>query len=69
MVTTLLINVHVATWLPFYGNGVPIHQSKGVNSYPQLGGKPLRGLPYGGSLDWNPLGGPPPNPHVGFYGC
>jgi len=47
--------------------------SKRVISYPKLGKEPPRGSfskgsPWGGSFDRNPLGRPPPDPHVGLYG-
>jgi hypothetical protein len=73
MTNNLPINIHVTIGLPVYGNGVHIQQPKRVNSYPRLNGGLLRGLPNGksprrGSHDQNPLGRPPPNPLVGFYG-
>jgi hypothetical protein len=68
MTYALPIKIPFTTGLLVYGNGVPIQQLKKVNSYPQLGGDLPRGLPNGGSLrggsiNQDPHGGPPPNPH------
>ncbi len=49
--SVLLVNIHVTTKLPIYGNGVPIQQSVKVNSYPQLGGELLGGSPNEGLLE------------------
>jgi hypothetical protein len=70
---TLPINIHVTFGLLVSGNGVFIKQPIRVNSYPQHSGKFPRGLHNGrllgrGSLNWDPLGGLPPNQLVGFYG-
>jgi len=73
MEPTLHVNIFVTIGLPIYGNDVPIQQPRRVNPHPQPNGKPSRGLlnggpPKGGSLYRNSPGGPPLDPHVGFYG-
>jgi len=58
----------VGNGLPIHGNDVSIQQPRRDNLYPQLGGEPLENLPNGGSFDRDPLGGPPLDAHVRFYG-
>jgi hypothetical protein len=73
MTAILPVNIHVTIGLLVCGNGVLIKQPIKFNSYPQLGGKFLWGSPNGRlvggrSPNWDPLGGLPLNPPIGFYG-